>query len=43
VQQLVTKIQQSAPPAPQSPPDAIGTVQQISTSIQTAGQHLVSH
>ena len=46
VQQLVNKLQQSVPPAtpvPQSPADAINTVQQLSSSIATSGQKLVSH
>jgi hypothetical protein len=46
VQQLVTKLQQSVPPStpvPQSPADAINTIQQLSSSIATSGQKLVSH
>jgi hypothetical protein len=42
----VTKLQQSVPPAtpvPQSAGDAIGTIQQLSSSISTSGQHLVAH
>jgi hypothetical protein len=41
----VTQLQKSVPPAaslPQSPADAIGTIQQLSTSIATSGQKLVS-
>jgi hypothetical protein len=40
VQQVVTKLQQSVP---QTPADAINTIQQLSTSIANSGQKLVSH
>jgi hypothetical protein len=46
VQQLVTTLQQSVPPAapvPQSPADAINTIQQLGSAIVNSGPKLVSH